>query len=358
MAPAIAVVQFSAEDPQAGLGAPVDVEVVPRRNITAKAAASAPADDRFAPHPAHAAAAPAREDFAAQGPVIATGHPGLQGVQVVDGNPDTAAHIPLNTREVELETAVFKGRLLLSVRGVPTTPAATRPGGPLAGNRRTFHVAVQGRFKAPIAASDLLSGQEMPKPPRLSAGFMHFILGGAAKVFAHTTDVFVEEGKPMHYHFPVLAAAQLINVSRPGEEPDLLAAAEDMTLWDAALSGRGGAPLPSDKRRAFFDKPSHLAGREIGTDLVWTMHITQSLIDFSTYKLGLPGVPVHIDLVPVLDAQPLQIMAKTGKTGDYVFNVLMWNDRLLHSAEKHDNPEEALSGYTRIKDKFKGLLGW
>jgi hypothetical protein len=37
----------------------------------------------------------------------------------------------------------------------------------------------------------------------------------------------------------------------------------------------------------------------------------------------------------------------------------MWNDRLLHSAaEKHDNPEEALSGYARVKDRFKGLLGW
>jgi hypothetical protein len=111
----------------------------------------------------------------------------------------------------------------------------------------------------------------------------------------------------MHYHFPVLAAAQLINVSRPGEEPGLLEATEDMTLWDPALTGRGGAPLAPEKRRAFFDKPSHLEGREIGTDLVWTVHITQSLIDFSTYKLGLPGVPAHIDLVPVLDAQPLQV---------------------------------------------------
>jgi hypothetical protein len=56
-------------------------------------------------------------------------------------------HFPLNTSSVDLETAIFKGRLLLSVRGTPTSKAAAQPGGPLACSRRTFHVAVQGRFK-------------------------------------------------------------------------------------------------------------------------------------------------------------------------------------------------------------------
>lgn len=38
--------------------------------------------ERFDAHPAQAAAAPTREAFAAEGPVIATGHPALAGVQV------------------------------------------------------------------------------------------------------------------------------------------------------------------------------------------------------------------------------------------------------------------------------------
>lgn len=172
------------------------------------------------------------------------------------------------------------------------------------------------------------------------------------------------EGEPQHFLFPVLAAAQLINVSRPGQEPDLLAAHEDMTLWDPALTARGGGPMSAPKRQRFFDCPANLTGREIGSEYVggtgcagrigwcpalplpllpslqrhrwlrspepqppptrncsirackrtrtqvWTLHIWQSLIDFSSYKLGLPGVPMSIDLVPLLDAQPLQIMAK------------------------------------------------
>lgn len=35
----------------------------------------------------------------------------------------------------------------------------------------------------------------------------------------------------MYYMVPALAAAQMINVSRPGEEPSLLDAQEDVALW-------------------------------------------------------------------------------------------------------------------------------
>ena len=51
-----------------------------------------------------------------------------------------------------------------------TGAAATQTGGPLSCTRRTFHLAIQGRFKQPIPAEDLVSGQEFPKAPRLSAG--------------------------------------------------------------------------------------------------------------------------------------------------------------------------------------------
>jgi hypothetical protein len=115
----------------------------------------------------------------------------------------------------------------------------------------------------------------------------------------------------MHYKFPALAAAQLVNISPVGQEPDPLAASEDVTAWAPELADkRTGAPLPPEKRRRFFDHAANLAGRSITTEHVWTMHFHQSLVDFSTYKLGLPGVPVHIDLTSILDAMPLQIMAK------------------------------------------------
>lgn len=313
-----------------------------------------------APHPEHAPAAPTRAAFADLGPIIATGHPKLQGSQVIDNNSDTAAPISLNERVLDIETDMFKGKMLLCVRGSPNTAAAAGPGGPLACKSRTFHIAMQGSFKEPVPADVLVSGQEFPKPPKISASFMHFVFSGASKVFASTNDVFVQEGKPMHFKFPVLAAAQLINVSRPGEEPPLLEAAEDVRAWCPELASKCGGPAPPEKRRRFFDIPANLAGRVLGTEFVWTLHLHQSLIDFSTYKLGLAGVPFGIDLVSLLDVQPLQIMAKNDKTGAYIFNLLMWNERLLYSdADKAAGGDEHKTVSDRIKGRFKGLLsGW
>jgi hypothetical protein len=86
MAPA-ADVQLQFVEPRATrlsdacAGMPIDVEVVPRL-AKAQEDRFAGVDARFVPHPLHRPAAPTREDFAREGPVIATGYPGLQGIQV------------------------------------------------------------------------------------------------------------------------------------------------------------------------------------------------------------------------------------------------------------------------------------
>lgn len=51
-------------------------------DVNAEAGGEPRTVDRFEPHPLQAAAAPTREQFAAEGPVIATGHPMLDGIQV------------------------------------------------------------------------------------------------------------------------------------------------------------------------------------------------------------------------------------------------------------------------------------
>ncbi|KAI8472125.1 MAG: hypothetical protein J3K34DRAFT_415223 [Monoraphidium minutum] len=355
MAPAVAV---HGEPLRAGQESPgcADVDVfIPEVGKVEYELGKAPTGDL---HSDHAPAAPTRAAFAALGPVIATGLPKLQGSQVINGTHDTAAPIPLNEHVVDMETEAFKGKLLLSVRGTPGAGAAAGPGGPLACSRRTFHIAVQGTFKRPVAADTLVSGQEFPKPPKTSPSFMHFVFSTACKVFANTSDVFVQEGEPMHFKFPVLAAAQLLNVSRRGEEPPMLDAQEDVRLWCPELAARCGGPAAADKRRRFFDTPSNLVGRALGPEYVWTLHLHQSLIDFTTYKLGLSGVPFGIDLVSLLDAQPLQVMAKDEASGEYVFGLLMWNERLLGASDAAGATEEhGVSG--RLKSRFRGLLsGW
>lgn len=95
--------------------------------------------------------------------------------QFLNGSADPAAAIPLNAEAISFETNLFGGRLIISAHGAPGDVAAARPGGPLAppsmgAPRRLFHVAVQGSFKRPVLAADMVSGQEFPKPPRLPVG--------------------------------------------------------------------------------------------------------------------------------------------------------------------------------------------
>jgi hypothetical protein len=63
----------------------------------------------------------------------------------------------------------------------------------------------------------------------------------AAKTFSSTTRVSARS-EPRYFMNPVLAACQLVNVSRPGEEPGMWDAKEDVRLMlpGATVGGAGG----------------------------------------------------------------------------------------------------------------------
>eukprot|EP00882_Tetradesmus_deserticola_P034410 GHRQ01039457.1.p1 GENE.GHRQ01039457.1~~GHRQ01039457.1.p1 ORF type:complete len:122 (+),score=33.04 GHRQ01039457.1:235-600(+) len=77
---------------------------------------------------------------------------------------------------------------------------------------------------------------------------------------------------------------------------------------EAVLSlGRlADAPLCPHKRRKWCDVPANLDGLLLDTQHVYTFHIWQHLIDFSTYKLSVGGF-VNVDLTAALNGQPLQL---------------------------------------------------
>lgn len=67
-----------------------------------------------------------------------------------------------------------------------------------------------------------------------------------------------------------------------------------------------GQPLCPSKRRKWCDVPKHLEGMTLSPDHVYTFHIWQHLIDFSSYKLSV-GRFMNVDLAAVLNGQPLQL---------------------------------------------------
>jgi len=60
-------------------------------------------------------------------------------------------------------------------------------------------------------------------------------------MFSSTYRVMVEgEGETLGYLNPLLAVATTVNISRPGQQPDMLNAKEDMRLLDSSLTNKYG----------------------------------------------------------------------------------------------------------------------
>lgn len=94
----------------------------------------------------------------------------------------------------------------------------------------------QGRFKQPnISLDSLVLGSEFTRPLKLPAGplissavmWLAQKLGGGVSVSVG--------GKSPHILAPLIAAAQVVHVAVPGQEPDLQSPHEDMRLFDAGL---------------------------------------------------------------------------------------------------------------------------
>ena len=109
---------------------------------------------------------------------------------------------------------------------------------------------------------------------------------------------------------------QILNISRPGTEPEIWSATEDCRLLHPDLADREGRPLAADKRRKWFDQAVNREAVVIQPDQVVTLHLWQHFADLAQYKLHL-GIPV--DLRTFMVGQPLQIMAKDVKVRRGVF---------------------------------------
>jgi hypothetical protein len=297
---------------------------------------------RGRPHPLHAPAAPPLDAFRASpnSPIIVTPNPMATSQRCGPSlSPDPRQHVPINgTTLFPFETDTFAGTVAIDLRNLPTT----RPEIFNDGKRRLFHVVIQGRFRRRVAASSFCIGQEFVKPGNAPPWIGELVLSAAARSFSASTHVDAR-GKLPYFMNPVLAACQLANVSRAGEEPqDPWEAQEDLRLWAPELVVDGGEagsattdqrPMPSEQRRRWCDCSQNLAQRnfEPREDLVWTFHVYQHLIDFASYRLnvGLKGF-FDIDLAPTLDCQPLQLTLKDVDAKEYAMSWLVWHERLLY----------------------------
>ncbi|PNW84735.1 hypothetical protein CHLRE_03g156550v5 [Chlamydomonas reinhardtii] len=243
--------------------------------------------------------------------------------------PSLLLRLPANdaARPIRVETDIFRGEVVVLLRGLATTPEDL-----FCGRRRMSWVAMQGRFKAPLCLDSVVTGQEFARPfRRLPAPwFVEKVLLSMARQVSPSMRV-GPLSQP-HMLMPLIAAAQVVNISTPGAQPHIMQAHEDVRLLCPALAVKapaaagGQRPATADARRRHYINPRNRAELRYDPGHVYTFHCYQQWVDLASYKLDFGYT---YDLVRHLDGQPLQIMAKDVHSGKYLYNINVWNERLM-----------------------------
>ncbi|CAL8462121.1 g1652 [Coccomyxa elongata] len=275
-------------------------------------------------------------------PVLLTAAP-IRCLQLQDSANPCA--IPINTgRSIEFETELFRGRAVIWAQGLRSSPE-----GLFAGERRKTSITVQGRFKADLLLEDIVTGQEFARPlHNLPATWLlDKVLIKLAKRINPSMDI----GRLAAPYLlgPVVAIAQIVNVSRPGEEPDpSQPISEDMRLFDPTLTNSTGGPMDALQRKHHFWDRRNRARRSFTKGHVWTFQMYQHFVDLSTYELNMLYC---FDLGRHLDGQPLQLMMKDRASGKYLFSFQAWHRKLLAAAHAAANRSGSKYGIAAVAAK-------
>lgn len=268
--------------------------------------------------------------FAADSPVLCRGGPGTVLVTTASDNI-----MPLSggiSAVHRFESPLFAGTVQAVFR-LPPGQQATEAAKLLAGKSRQVWVMIQGRVKHPIALDDLLCGSWYDRPLRLP---VRAILNPAIEWLGRRLGGGLDMrlgGQQPHIVGVMAAAAQLLNVSRPGQEPTMAEAEDDARLL-LMPGAEGGEPVTAACRRAFFRRPTNRAGRFFTPDMVITTGYFDHSFDYNTFRMSVPLFG-SLDMVKAMDAQPVMITMKDRASGQPVLSFEVWHRRMLSHLQAH-----------------------
>jgi len=242
----------------------------------------------------------------------------LPGVHILPYNDPTTMF--------KIDTPLFSGKAVLLLRNLPNTPK-----GVFDGKLRQIQLTVQGRFKRPdVSLDSMVCGAFQDQPLQLHAS-LSILLDRAAAWIEHAigggTQAKTSGSRPC-LSATLIAGAQVVNVSLPGDEPGLMTVTEDMTLFDPALVSRWtGKPLSGKQRRSHFASSANRQGRCFSTDHVWTFQMYDHTLNYATFHLNVPFF--KLDMVQVLGGRPMRLMIKDDQSGLSMLSMCVWHRRML-----------------------------
>jgi hypothetical protein len=237
-------------------------------------------------------------------------------------------------RAMEIETNLFKGKIILSLRGnkrLDRGSIAQR--GYFEGRNRISACFVQGKFKQSIPFNEVLTGQSFTKKlSNLPSAFLIQMLFGVLNRISPNMVNDVTCPKP-YLLTPLIAAAQTVHICKPGERPPDLSDIFSRDLSDHDLEDCSSLFPPNKKkmkytqRRKYFNDMKNMEGLSFDTENTYTFGFWQDIFDSTKFMAILPFG--SYDVTKYMNQQPMQIMSKVGVKGEYVWCVEMWHRKLF-----------------------------
>mmetsp|Transcript_1439 Transcript_1439/g.2283 ORF Transcript_1439/g.2283 Transcript_1439/m.2283 type:complete len:384 (-) Transcript_1439:555-1706(-) len=199
-------------------------------------------------------------------------------------NYDKQVAIPFNT-VFQLESKIFKGCAIARAIDMPSTDKAY-----FRGRNRKMDFTFQGEFKRRVCFDRLYTGQIFDRPfTKLPA---QYLISAAIKVLKSLAPALrgdINSDTP-HMISPLASAAQVFEVSKPGQQTPLpQEPKEDLSLIDARFKN-----MKWTDRKNYFHNVEHLKQFYFEPGLVYTISCYSHMISPTSYSMHMLGMKVNI----------------------------------------------------------------
>merc|ERR1712045_105924 len=192
------------------------------------------------------------------------------------------------------------------------------------GRTQKHQMIIQGKFKEEIKCTDALTGIEYNKPFKYpTPKLIENLVVKLARRISPSTEMKLNGIKPKVL-MSLGESVQVISVDEDGEQPDILSV--------TSLKEKGFADSPDKRQKLFtslFKKNQDDAPIVYDTNKVYTFEMYDDHMDYTSYKLNLSRLMPKIDMVNIMDNQPLHVMARRKSDGKY-----LWFFTFFHARHK------------------------
>jgi hypothetical protein len=221
--------------------------------------------------------------------------------------------------QVDFEGELFKGRILMRIRGASNTNSNAY----FKGKKRTKQIVIQGRFKERISCGDVWFGDSYEKPLN-----MHSVARFAVPIVKRLVPGIVMDIASEKPRIMVLLGSEsrTLAIDNPGEEPDLKG-----DLLEDCHTERLGRFKSTKHRRNVLRKPAKASKYFFDPKYVYTFQLYDDIIDISDFSIKLPFA--RMPLLHYLNYQPFAFTAMT-KDRRPIFSFRVFHEKLLQKTDE------------------------